>query len=67
MLMAIQLPEKFKERTLMLKEECAEILVCSVRKIEYLADEGKIHAVKTGYRTIRVTRSSFEKYLSTLK
>lgn len=43
----------YKDRTLVTKEEVAEILSVSVRKVEFMTEDGTLTAVKLGYRTIR--------------
>lgn len=53
----------YETRTLLLKSEVAEILRVSIRKIEYMLDEGKLTAIYVGDKSIRISKDEVEHYL----
>lgn len=53
-----------EKRTLLLKEEAAEILRVSVRKIEYMIEEGDLKAVRVGERSVRIPVSEIKKIIT---
>lgn len=55
------LPEKYKDKSFLTKQQCAEILQVSVRKVEHMIEEGKIEATELGHRTTRIKAKEIEK------